>query len=142
MPVSTGFTGRGVYLTLNGTEIANVKTIGGPDGREAEEIDFTHLRSDGGFRELRQGFKDPGTMTLGLQFDPLHASHANGAGSLEALLVAGTVVPFVLNYQDAGKSANMSGNCFVKGLSFNHDPDNPVEATATLRISGATTWNF
>jgi Lambda phage tail tube protein, TTP len=140
MSVSTGKTARGLYLTINGTEVANVKSIAGIDGREAEEIDFTHLRSDGGYRELRQGFKDPGTITLNLHFDPTHATHANGANSLDALLSTGETIAWELIYTDTGYARKLSGSGFLKGFSFNHDVDNPIEGTATIRVSGATTW--
>lgn len=142
MSVSTGKTARGLFLKINGVEVANVKSIAGPDGREAEEIDFTHLRSDGGYRELRQGFKDPGTITLNLHFDPTHPTHANGANSLETLLGTGETIAWVLDYDGTGFVAELSGSGFVKGFSFNHDVDNPIEGTATIRVSGATAWTF
>ena len=139
MPASTGKTGRLVYIKVNGTEVANVKTIG-LDGREAEEIDFTHLRSEGGYREFRQGFKDPGTISLALQFDPTHATHGQTGNGIEALLDSGADITWEIVFDDAGWAISWSGAGFIKGNAVNIAVDGAIEATATIRVSGATTW--
>jgi hypothetical protein len=141
MPLSTGKTGRGISFKINDVIVANVVSIGF-DGREAEEIDFTHLLSDGGYREFRQGFKDPGTISINMQFDPTHPTHANGPASLEALLASGAEFTWKIDYSGAGWAAVWSGLGFVKGLSPSIGVDNPVEGAATVRVNGATTWTF
>lgn len=140
MAASTGKTGRYVYLTIEGVEVANVVGIG-LDGRDAEEIDFTHLRSTGGFRELRQGFKDPGSINLTLHFDPTHATHSSATNGIEGLLNSGTEIDWAIVYTDAGWSKTHSGVGFIKSNNINVTVDGPIEASATIRVSGATTWS-
>lgn len=138
MPASTGKTGRQVYIMIEGTEVANVNAIGF-DGRDAEEIDFTHLRSTGGYRELKQGFKDPGTINLTLQFDPTHATHNGSTNGIEGLLNSGTEINWEIVFDDAGWAVSYSGVGFIKANSINIGVDNAVEAQVTLRVSGAST---
>lgn len=51
------------------TELAEVKSIGGPNESQ-EELDATHLRSTGGYREFVPSFKDGGEIPMVLNFIP------------------------------------------------------------------------
>lgn len=136
MPASTGFTGRGAYLNLGDggsptllAQVANVVSIA-IGGRTAEEIDFTHLLSVGGYREFRQGFKDAGTLTMTLQFNPAEATHA----SIEDLLGSGNVVPFEVVIPNG--NAKLVGDGYIQGSDINITVSDPVTAEVTLRITG------
>lgn len=143
MTASTGKTGRGVAFEVGDgnspttfTAIANVKSVAFT-GREAEEVDFTHLGSTGGFREMRQGFKDPGSIALDLHFDPTNLTHQ----ALMAQFIAGTNLDFRINYSGAGWNMCEYGSGFVKNpgdVSIN--PTDPIGGSATFRVSGGTNF--
>jgi tail tube protein len=143
MPESTGKTGRGIKFEMgdtdspaNFTTVANVASIS-PSGQDAEEIDFTHLLSEGGFREFRQGFKDPGSLGIEFHFDPTNATHTD----LLAKFMSGEVFEWRVNFVGAGWNKYWVGRGFVKNPGdLKIDPNSPVGGTATIRITGATSW--
>lgn len=144
MAESTGKTGRGIsfWVADSGVspttyvKIANVAGIT-PSGKNAEEIDFTHLESDGGFRELRQGFKDPGSIGLNLHFDPTAASHQ----LLSALFLSGNLVDWRINYQGAGWEQWEVGRGFIQNPGdVDINVDGPITAAATMRVTGPTAF--
>jgi hypothetical protein len=139
MPASTGKTGRNVYMTIETVELINVKSIS-VEGRDSEEIDFTHLRSEGGYRELQQGFKDPGTVNMTLQFDPTNVTHNTSTNGIEGLLNSGNEIDWTIDFTDAGWAMIWHGVGFIKSNSVSISVDGAIEATVSLRISGATTW--
>lgn len=143
MPESTGKTGRGITFEMGDgnspatfTAIANLTSIN-PAGRDAEEIDFTHLLSDGGFREFRQGFKDPGTLNIDYHFDPTNATHLD----LLSRWVSGATFEWRINFTGAGWAYYLVGRGFVKNpgdLTIN--ANDPVQGSAQIRITGATSF--
>lgn len=144
MAQSTGKTGRGVKFEMREIEspegawvaVANVSSIGF-SGRNAEEIDFTHLDSTGGFREFRQGFKDPGTVNLEVHFDPTNSTHQQ----LLTLFLSGDLFEFRVNYLGAGWNQAEVGLGFVQNPSdTNINPNDPIGGTATIRVSGGTAF--
>lgn len=142
MTTSTGKTGRGVAFQIGDggspetfTAVANVASIG-LTGRSAEEIDFTHLLSDGGFREFRQGFKDPGSINLELHFDPTNATHQN----LLTKFLSGDTFVWRIDYSGNGWNAYEEGVGFVMNPGdITINPNDPVGGTATVRVTGQTT---
>lgn len=141
MTVSSGKTGRGVKFEVgdgqspeNWTTVANVTTIN-PTGRDSEEIDFTTLLSDGGFRELRQGFKDPGTIGITYHLDPTDASHQD----VLAKWLSGDVFEFRINFSGAGWNKALVGSAFMKNPGdITIDVSNPMNAQSTVRVTGET----
>lgn len=142
MTVSTGNTGRGVKFEIGDgspvtyAAIANVTSIAFT-GRSAEEIDFTHLESDGGFREFRQGFKDPGSINIEFHFNPSEESHTD----LLALFLSGAVIPFRINYSGAGWAWAEEGYGYISNPGdTNVNVSDPIGGTATVRVTGPTEW--
>lgn len=143
MTESTGKTGRGVKLEIGDglspttfVPIANVKTISFT-GRDAEEIDFTTLDSDGGFRELRAGFKDPGSIAFETHFDPTNVTHQ---GILSKFL-SGALFDWRINYSGAGWDMCEYGRGFIKNPGdININPSDPIGGSGTLRVTGATAF--
>lgn len=138
MTASTGKTGGGITFEVGngaGTEVftalANATNID-IGGRKVDEIDFTHLASTGGYRENRAGFKDAGTISMTLQFDPTHATHQN----LETLLNSGDVFNFRINFEGAGWDVHMTGSGFVTGDDIKINVNDPVSADVTIRVTG------
>lgn len=147
MAASTGKTGRGVVFKIgdsespaNFTQVANVASIN-LTGRQADEIDFTHLSSTGGFRELQQGFKDPGTIQLSLQFDPNSTTHDDSAAGIEGLLNSGTEFDWQIDFSGvSGWTDVMTGRGYVQGSDINITVDDPITADVTIRITGAVVF--
>jgi len=141
MADSTGKTGRGVaFLISDGTtpitytQIANVTTIN-HSGRDSEEIDFTHLGSQGGFREFRQGFKDGGSIGIAYHFTPTEASHVE----LLALWLSGVVLNWKIDYSGAGWAYAEYGKGFIKNPGdVTIDVTNPIAGQATVRVTGGS----
>lgn len=141
MTESTGKTGRGVTLEIGDGEspesfvaVANVTSIS-PSGRDSEEIDFTHLGSTGGFREFRQGFKDPGQLNVDYHFSPDEPSHT----AILDQWLSGVVFSWRINFAGAGWSWYLQGEGFVKNpgdLSIN--VNDPIQGTSTIRVTGPT----
>lgn len=146
MTASTGKPGIGASLligdgatpTENFTAIANVKSIQW-NGRDVAELDLTHLQSDNGYKEFKPGFKDPGSVTLTVHFDPTHPTHV-GSGGVSGYFEARTVFNFKLDFSSIfGKVCTSKG--YIKNPGdITVNPDNPVEASITIRCSGPVTW--
>lgn len=143
MTTSTGKTGRGVSFAIsNGASppvwltIANVTSIN-PTGRDAEEIDFTHLLSTGGFREFRQGFKDPGSIGIEYHFSPDEDSHVE----LLDLWTSGEVFDYRLDFTGAGWDWYMIGAGYVQNPGdITVDVDNPIAGSSTVRATGPSSF--
>lgn len=142
MAESTGFTGRGVTFELESIEspttwiaVANVTGIN-LSGANAEEIDFTHLGSTGGFREFQQGFKDGGTVSVNYHFSPSEDSHSD----LRADFLSGRTFNWRINYSGASIAKGILGRGFVQNPGdLDHNVDGPVSGAATIRVSGGST---
>lgn len=120
MPKSTGATGRGFSCLIgNGGSpevfipVANVTTIN-LTGRDVEEIDFTHLLSEGGFREYRPGFKDAGSLGLECQFSPVETSHT----LLQQEWLDGSLFTTRVDMSPLG----MNWNTYLEGEGFVKNP--------------------
>lgn len=142
MTASTGKTGGGITFeigdgaspTENFTALANMTNID-ISGRKVDEIDFTHLASTGGYRENRAGFKDAGTISGTLHFDPTNTTHQD----LESKLNSGEVFNWRINYAGAGWSVHMTGQGFVTGDDIKINFNDPVSADVTIRVTGPIT---
>lgn len=114
------------------TEIAEVKSIGGPN-ESAEEIDVTHLRSSGGYREFLQSFKDGGELPLTLNFLPINPTQ-DGQTGLRADFASGTTYPWKITYPD-GSYLTFDG--WVKAIGqAGTEVGSPLELNVTIRVTG------
>lgn len=143
MPLSTGDTGRGVKFEISDIgspstwlTVANVTSIS-VQGRDAEEIEFTHLLSDGGFREYRQGFKDGGTINVEYHFNPEEESHVD----LLDRWLSGDNFNWRINFTGGGWDMYLTGVGFVMNPSdLNINVNDPIGGTAVVRITGESTF--
>ena len=111
------------------SNIPEIKTIGGPDG-SAPTIDVTDLDSTA--REYVLGLKDEGSFSLGINYIPANAVHAQ----LRAAWAARTKLRFRLTFQDTGTTVwEFSG--YVTGFSQNAAVDTVIEATVGIKITGS-----
>jgi hypothetical protein len=144
MVASTGKVGLGTLFKVgNGastevfTAVVNVVSIN-LSGRSVEEVDFTHLASDAGFREFRAGFKDPGEITLTCHYNPTSTT-LNGASGLEAKLNSGALFNWVIDMSGAGFDYQLEGSGYVSGGDFTFSGEDPITYDVTIRVSGAIT---
>lgn len=143
MAVSTGKTGRGVIFQVSDgasppvwLTVANATAINN-SGRDAAEIDFTHLGSTGGFREFRQGFKDPGSVSIDYHFDPTNASHQE----ILDLWLSGEVFTWRINFAANGWNQALQGQGYFQNPGdITIDVDNPIAGSSTVRVTGATSF--
>lgn len=144
MVASTGKVGLGTVFKVGDgaspevfTSVVNVVSIN-LSGRSVEEVDFTHLASDGGFREFRAGFKDPGEVQLTCHYNPTNAT-LNGTAGLEYLLNQGTQFNWEIDMSGAGFAYKLSGNGYVSGGDFTFTGEDPITYDVTIRVSGSIT---
>lgn len=147
MVASTGNTGKGVMFQIDvagspvtWVTVGNVRSIN-PTGKQADEIDFTHLLSDSAYREFRQGFKDAGSVNVDFHFDPTDASHI-GTNGLLGLFNSGNLFSWRINFSGADPDWDLA----LTGTGFVSNPgdidinvDGPIIASATVRVTGPTT---
>ncbi len=144
MPASTGYTGKGVFFQLDlvaspvtWITIANVRSIN-LTGRQADEIDFTHLLSDSQYREMRQGFKDGGSINLDYHFNITETSHI-GSNGLLGLFNSGVVFNWRMNFS-AIAAFGITGKGFMSNPGdIDANVDGPIQGTATVRCTGPST---
>jgi hypothetical protein len=141
MAASTGKVGLGTVFKVGDgaspeafTAVANVVSIN-LSGRSVEEVDFTHLASDAGFREFRAGFKDPGELSMTLHFNPSDATH-DGTTGLESKLLSGATFNWQIDMSGAGFAYIIQGAGYVSGGDFTLSGEDPITYDATIRISG------
>jgi predicted secreted protein len=114
--------------------IAEVNSITGP-GMTRDTIDVTSLDSTGGYREFITGFRNPGTVTLAMNFtvetyELMHADfESNTAQNYEILLPA------------EGSYFSFEFEGYVTELPLTIPPDDKVTADVTIQISGAVVPN-
>lgn len=118
------------------TEISEVKNIGGPN-ESADEIDVTHLRSPGGYREFLQSFKDGGELPLELNFLPIDNTQ-DAVQGLRSEFASGEVKPYQITYPDG---STCTFDAWVKSIGNSAQVGEALMLNVTLRIVGPTTWS-
>lgn len=147
MAASTGNTGKGVSFQIDlvaspvtWITIANVRSIN-PAGKSADEIDFTHLGSTGGYREFRQGFKDAGTINIEYHFNIGEVSHI-GTNGLLGLFNSGVNFNWRVNFAALGTgwAFGLIGQGFIQNPGdIDINVDGPIMGSAAVRVTGPTT---
>lgn len=67
MSTTNAITGQGTKFNRNSTEIAEINSISGPN-MSRETIDVTVLSDEDGYRRFIGGLRDPGNVTLDMNF--------------------------------------------------------------------------
>lgn len=139
MAASEARSAQGTYFSTgdgaspeNFEELAEVVSIGGPN-ETADEIDVTHLRSDLGYREFVQSFKDGGELPLELNFIPGNSTQQN----MDADFTSGTRKNRRITYPD-GSYHSFFGWVKARGNSQTA-VGNKLSRTYTVRIVGPVT---
>lgn len=141
MVASTGETGKGVSFQIDLTAspvtwvtIANVRSINFT-GRQADEIDFTHLLSTGSYREMRQGFKDGGSIALDVHFNATEVTHI-GSNGLLGLFNQGVTFNWRINFSPIWAFALVGVGFISNPGDIDINVDGPIVGSATVRVTG------
>lgn len=133
--------GGKLYVSTDNTEanlvlLTEVRETGFPQD-ETDEHEVTHLASPGRRKEFIQGLIDGGEFTATLNYDP--------GGATDLLLTAakdtGTTRKIRIVIPDTSGTGtadwNMVTSAFVKKYApDNMEPNAPITATATFRVTG------
>lgn len=136
MAASEATSAQGTYFSTGDgaspevfTELAEVVNIGGPN-ETADEIDVTHLRSTGGYREFIQSFKDGGELSLELNFVPGNATQQ----AMDADFASGATKNRKITYPD-GSYHSFAGWVKARGNSSTN-VGSKLSRMYTVRIVG------
>lgn len=142
--MSDALSSQGTYISYGDsaspnafTEVGEVSSISGPTP-DSEEIDVTHLRSVGGFREYLQSFKDGGELSVTANYLPGNATQ-DGATGVRSLFLSGAIRGWKINLPDG--LSNTQFDAYVKSVGMTASVGAKLEFTFTLRVTGAPDFN-
>lgn len=114
--------------------IAEVNSISGPT-MTRDTIDVTSLDSTGGYREFIAGFRDPGTVTLTMNFT------ATTFDLMKADFESDTAGNYEILFPASGGNYSLEFVGLVTELPVEVTADDKVTSTVTIKVSGQVTVN-
>ncbi len=118
------------------SELAEVVSIGGPN-ETSEEIDVTHLRSPGSYREFIASYKDGGELPMELNFVPGSASQAALWAEFEE-----TPPPTVRRRIFFPDGSTDTFHAYLKGRAHGASVGTKLTMNVTLRIVGPVVTDY
>src|SRR4051794_2825990 len=146
MSANSGHAAQGVVIKMGDgaspevySTVANVIGMQ-TSGQTMEMIDATHLNSTSGFREKLPSFKDGGTVTLKVCWDPSSATHSVSTG-LKGKYDNKTLTHFKIDCTGTTPTTALviSFSAYVSNVGFAADVGQLLQRDITLTISGAVT---
>ena len=131
--MSDALESQGVTLSWAGGAIGEVTGFNGPGG-SASIIDVSHLGSTS--REKRMGLPDEGQLSLDVNLLPGNA----GQIALRNDRASRTKREAILTLTDT-TNTTLTFDAYCTGFSIQGSVDNKIQASITLEITGAVTWN-
>lgn len=116
------------------TAITEITSIGGPE-LSSEQVEVTSLDSAGGFKEFVTGLKDGGSISIENNWIKSDVSQVQMRDDVQA----GTKRNYRITWSDSPPTV-VDFNASVEAFSMTTEPDAPVTASMTLKISGAPVW--
>lgn len=114
-------------------DIAEINSITGP-GMSRDTIDVTSLDSTGGYREFITGFRDPGTVTLAMNFT------RDTYDLMKADFESNTLKNYEIVLPDV-EETTLEFEGLVTELPLSIPADDKITADVTIKISGQVTVN-
>jgi len=136
--MSDGLHGHGAILTLGGTAIGNIISIGGPD-MSKDAIDKSTMDSTNKWREFFGGMKDGGEISLEINYD----GTALGTANLLAAQMTETAQSVALVFPDGTNStasSDFSFSGFLTALGHAIPLDDKVTQSVTIKVTGTPTY--
>lgn len=75
--LSQAFSGQGTIFKRAGSPVSEINSITGP-GKSRDTIDVTRLEDTDGYRQFIGGLRNPGTVTLNMNYTPEGYALLNG----------------------------------------------------------------
>lgn len=142
MSVNTGKGAQGIVIKMSDgattpvfTTVANVMNLTS-SGQSVEMLDATHLASDGGFREKLPTFKDGGTYTLTVAWDPANAT-LDATTGLKSKYDDKLLTAFKIDCTGAGINLVVSFSAYVSKLGLSASVGQLFTREIELTVSGA-----
>ncbi len=141
--MSDALSSQGTYISFGDsaspntfTEVGEVSSISGPTPT-AEDIDVTHLRSTGGYREFLQSFKDGGEVSVTANYLPGNSTQDGDTG-VRSLFTSGATRGWKITLPD---TTNIQFDAYVKSVGLTASVGAKLEFPFTLRVNGAIDFN-
>ncbi len=118
------------------TALAQVLSVNGPN-LSADTVDVTNNDSPNGWREFIPGLKDGGEIEVVLVFDPNDATFVTLRDYLGTSEFYRVEWP---QFTSTSSGDRVSVGGIVTGVEIESETEDRLEATVTVKVSGAPTW--
>jgi len=124
-------TGQGTKFKIGTVEIAEINSISGPS-MSRETIDVTVLSDVDGYRKFIPGLRDPGTISMDMNFTE------SGWAQMKGLFESDDESAFTVELPD---DTSITFNGFVTECPIEIPIGDKITASVTIQISGAVAYD-
>lgn len=128
MAQSKAITGQGTIFKRNGSPIGEINSIDGPT-KSRETIEVTRLEDVDGYRQYIAGLREPGTVTLNMNFT------RENYDLLNADFESDTIQTYAIELPDEDETV-FTFNGFVTELPISIPIGDKITCDVTIQISG------
>jgi predicted secreted protein len=128
MAQSKAITGQGTIFKRNGVAIGEINSIDGPT-KSRETIEVTRLEDVDGYRQYIAGLREPGTVTLNMNFT------RENYDLLNADFESDTIQSYAIELPDDDETV-FTFNGFVTELPISIPIGDKITCDVTIQISG------
>lgn len=128
MAQSEAITGQGTIFKRNGEAIGEINSIDGPT-KSRETIEVTRLEDVDGYRQYIAGLREPGTVTLNMNFT------RENYDVLNADFESDTIQTYAIELPDEDETV-FSFSGFVTELPISIPIGDKITCDVTIQISG------
>lgn len=128
MAQSKAITGQGTIFKRNGSPIGEINSIDGPT-KSRETIEVTRLEDVDGYRQYIAGLREPGTVTLNMNFT------RDNYDLLNADFESDTIQTYAIELPDEDETV-FSFSGFVTELPISIPIGDKITCDVTIQISG------
>lgn len=128
MAQSNAITGQGTVFLRNSEAISEINSIEGP-GKSRETIDVTRLEDEDGYRQYIGGLREPGTLTLNMNFT------RDGFDKFNEDFESEDVQSYEMQFPDEANTTFVF-NALVTELPVSIPIGDKITMDVTLQISG------
>lgn len=129
MALSKAITGQGTIFNRNGVQLSEINSITGP-GKSRETIEVTRLEDSDGYRQYIGGLRDPGTVTLNMNYTKEGYALLNGDFESNVPQNYEIVLPDHSNFEFKG---------LLTELPLTIPMGDKITVDVTIKISGPVT---
>lgn len=128
MAQSKAITGQGTIFKRNGVAIGEINSIDGPT-KSRETIEVTRLEDVDGYRQYIAGLREPGTVTLNMNFT------RENYDLLNADFESDTIQTYAIELPDEDETV-FTFNGYVTELPISIPIGDKITCDVTIQISG------